>query len=441
MRIFLDVSRLHQRGRRSTPTGIDRVEYAYFVNVLENPAGIEPHFVVFDRLLEGVLRRERALELRRLVSDAWNLGRPAVEDPVFQELERELARPLRAEQTSPARMSAPAETRGWRDGLLTGPRDMLRARVRLERRVARGGPAPAIYLHTSHSRLDKATIPRWLAAAGLAPVFFLHDVIPMDYPEFCRPGEADRHLARLRSIAAHAAVILTNSRTSADAARAQLAAHGLREPPFAVVPLGVEDCFRNRSSVTAIRPAHPYFVVVGTIEPRKNLAFLLEVWRGLVARAGAAAPRLVVIGRRGWENENIVDYLERSRGLAPYLVEASDLSDAGLAALMAGARAVLAPSLAEGFSLPVAEALALGAPVVCSDIPVHREIAGDGATFVAPIDGRGWIEAIEARCAGAVAAPARAGLAPGWREHVETALGLICEHVGDRGERPRHARG
>lgn len=429
MRIFLDVSRLYQRGRRSTPTGIDRVEYAYFVHALEPSAAIEPHFVVFDRLMEGVLRRERAAELRDAVTEAWNLDRPADDDPVFQALRRELERPVAVDARPPTRIAGPAEPRSWREGLFAGPRDVLRARARLKRRVGREGAQATIYLHTSHSRLDKGAIPRWLSSSGLTPVFFLHDVIPMDYPEFCRPGENDRHLARLRAMTDHAAVVLTNSQASADAAAAQIAAHRLRAPHFAVVPLGVEDCFRDPAAVAPIRADHPYLVVVGTIEPRKNLAFLFEVWRGLVGRAGAAAPRLVVVGRRGWENEGVIDYLERSGRLAPFIVEVSDLSDAGLAAVMAGARAVLAPSLAEGFSLPVAEGLALGAPVICSDIPVHREIARGCATLVDPIDGPGWIRAIEAACSGRATASPGPYAALSWREHVETALGLIAEHA------------
>ena len=89
----------------------------------------------------------------------------------------------------------------------------------------------------------------------------------------------------------------------------------------------------------------------------------------------------MVVGHRGWENENVIDVLDRSRGLAPFLVEASGLSDAGLASLIRGATAVVAPSSVEGFGLPVAEALSLGVPVIASDIAAHREVGGRRATF------------------------------------------------------------
>ncbi len=108
------------------------------------------------------------------------------------------------------------------------------------------------------------------------------------------------------------------------------------------------------------------------------------------------APRLVIAGRRGWENENIVDVLERSRQLAPFLAEASDLTDAGLARLMADSAALVAPSFTEGFGLPVVECLAAGAPAIVSDIAAHREVGEDYAVFADAIDGPAWVAAIEA---------------------------------------------
>ena len=139
----------------------------------------------------------------------------------------------------------------------------------------------------------------------------------------------------------------------------------------------------------------PYFVNVSTIEPRKNMLFLFAVWRRLIEILGPATPRLVLVGHRGWENENVIDVLDRSRGLAPFLVEASGLSDAGLASLVRGATAVVAPSSVEGYGLPVAEALSLGVPVIASDIPAHREVGCRWATFINPIDGLTWVRTLK----------------------------------------------
>ena len=123
---------------------------------------------------------------------------------------------------------------------------------------------------------------------------------------------------------------------------------------------------------------------------------ILHVWRELAARYGAATPKLVLIGARGWENENIIDLLERSPALRGHVLEASGLTTPGLKRLLRNARALLMPSFAEGFGLPLAEALALGTPAIASNIPAFHEIAGPAFTPLSPIDGEGWLRAVEA---------------------------------------------
>jgi len=170
--------------------------------------------------------------------------------------------------------------------------------------------------------------------------------------------------------------------------------------------------------------APAYFVCVGTIEPRKNLAFLLTLWRRLADRMGEATPILVLAGQRGWENESIIDHLDRSPPIQRFVHEVSGLADAELAALIGGARALLSPSFSEGFNLPVAEALAAGTPVIASDIAVHRELA-DGAQLIDPLDGVAWMAAIEAATRERPETSARRP--PGWPEHfaiVGKAMGL-----------------
>jgi glycosyltransferase involved in cell wall biosynthesis len=134
--------------------------------------------------------------------------------------------------------------------------------------------------------------------------------------------------------------------------------------------------------------------MVGTIEPRKNHLLILNVWRALRAELGADTPRLILIGDRGWENENIVDMLERSPALQGFVEERSRISDEEMIQIVSGARALIMPSFAEGYGLPLADTLALGVPALCSDIPTLREIGGDVPEFLDPLDGVGWRSAI-----------------------------------------------
>lgn len=441
MRLVLDVTRLRLRGGRTTPSGIDRVEYAYLAHALENSESLSPHFLTFQRFGAGLLTRREARALGASVAASWRLDRQPDDDTAYRALKATLEAPLSLQGSASAlRIEGPAPEAA-REGAWEAPwsspnfilRTGMRARTRLGGSAARVGDA--VYLHTSHAQLDQKRLPNWLSRASVAPVFFLHDVIPIDTPEFCRPGEDERHWRRLETIARHGRLILANSRATVDAATERLKEAGWRVPPFAVVPLAIEACFSKAATRPGPRGAHPYAVVVGTIEARKNLAFLFAVWRRLAERHGPATPRLVVIGRRGWENENVLDYLERSRRLAPFLIEVSDLSDAGLASVMAGAGLVLAPSKAEGFSLPVAEALTLGRRVAASDIAAHREVGQGLARLIDPLDGIGWQRAIEEAFGLGGADPAQfpapyrpyRGLS--WREHVEQAFAAIEEMV------------
>ena len=101
-------------------------------------------------------------------------------------------------------------------------------------------------------------------------------------------------------------------------------------------------------------------------------------------------PRLVVIGQRGWECEQVVDLLERCEALRGTVIQRTRCSDSELATWLHHAQALLFPSFAEGYGMPLVEALAQRVPVIASDLPVFREIAGDIPVYLDPLDGAAW---------------------------------------------------
>lgn len=255
-----------------------------------------------------------------------------------------------------------------------------------------------VYLNVGHTGLDKPGHAAWIARTGVRPVYFVHDLIPLTHPEYCRPEEPDKHLRRMKALLTHGAGVIGNSReTMSDLAVFAGLQNALAMPPALVAPLGVTAVPRAEIEGWRARlPARPYFVMLGTIEGRKNHLLILNIWADMARRLGSACPQLVIIGQRGWESEQAVDMLERCAAIRGHVIELSRCGDAQLAAYMAGARALLFPSFVEGYGLPLVEALSAGTPVIASNLDVFLELAGEVPDYLSPIDGLGWSHLIEA---------------------------------------------
>lgn len=247
--------------------------------------------------------------------------------------------------------------------------------------------AQCVLINTGHSGLDQPGYALQVRRRGMLPVFFLHDLIPMTHPEYCRAGESVKHQQRLSTMIQAGRGLIVNSIDTQGALERFASKQGWPLPPSAVAHLAPAALPQPEMA----RPiAEPYFVMLGTIEPRKNHLLILHLWRQLIEELGSAAPRLVIIGQRGWECEQVVDLLERCETLRNHVFEYSNCSDAALAGWLAHAQALLFPSFVEGFGMPLVEALMLGVPVVASDLPVFHEIAANIPEYLDPLDGAGW---------------------------------------------------
>lgn len=248
-----------------------------------------------------------------------------------------------------------------------------------------------LYLNVGHTGLDDVSLVRWIDESRVRAIFLVHDLIPLFHPEYCRAGEAARHKRRIETVLKSGHGVIGNSRETIGDLAIFAAAHQLPMPPT------VGAWIAGAAIPTTVVPRafdRPHFVVVGTIEGRKNHALLLQIWKRFVAERGPETPLLVLVGQRGWEASQACAMLDRSLALRGRVLELGSCDDDGLFAIVAGARALLMPSFAEGFGLPVAEALQLGTPVIASNLPVFREFAGDIPTYVDPLDGLGWKAAV-----------------------------------------------
>ncbi len=273
------------------------------------------------------------------------------------------------------------------------------------------GTAGLPYLNVGHTGLHRSSHGQWVARSGVRPVYLVHDLIPITHPQYCREGEDEKHHLRVQTLLRCGVGIIANSAYTLDSLKDFARAKGLPMPPHAVVaPLGVDPIWSAppgdaAGSLRLNDDGRPYFLTLGTIEGRKNHILLLKVWRDLAAALGDRCPRLVIVGQRGWQCGEATGMLDNSPVLRPHVTELADCGDDALLSLMVGARALLFPSFAEGYGLPLVEALAVGTPVIASNLAVFREIAGDIVTSLDPHDMGAWYTAV------------REFAEPGSREH------------------------
>lgn len=343
--ILLDVSRLLWRAwRRQLPTGIDRACLAYV-----------QHY------------RDEAFAVVQRGGFTYVLGKRASED-LFDLLLR-----------------SPPNIRG----------ELLRLIPRLltERGPARTLLKGALYLNIGHTGLNQPGHGHWVARTGVRAIYYVHDLIPITHPQYAREGEPERHEARMRTVLLRGAGVIGNSEDSLTQLRLFAQDHSLAVPPELCAPLGVEPFIRRVAPTSPIQ--EPYFVVLGTIEGRKNHALMLEIWRELTRNQAEPIPKLVIIGQRGWSAGPIFDVLDNDKQLSPYVMELGRCSDGALQAWLCNARALLFPSFVEGQGLPLIEALGAGTPVIASNLAVFQETAGLIPDYIDPDDLSGWLAVVQ----------------------------------------------
>jgi glycosyltransferase involved in cell wall biosynthesis len=386
--IAYDITRLATRVLNVTPNGIDRVDFALARHFLarEHSAGMMAT-ALGPRLFTG----EAARAAVEGIGSHWGEAADPLADPGYIRVKAELLGTTQAAQQN----ATPRISHG-RSGRVAGALRWIGAYGapvgQSPRRVLARG---ARYVNVSQFPLWVPAYFRWLEdRRDVRAVFFIHDTLPIEMPEYFREAEFERHRRRLANLARFGAGALVTTDVVRQGLDARLRSLGRSDFPIHVAPMPVSPIFAAPPTPDPDLRDVPYFVVCSTIEPRKNHLLLLQVWRELVRRDGANAPKLVVVGNRGWKFEAVAALLDRSPPLRGHVVEVSGLTTPALKRLLDGARALLMPSFAEGYGLPVVEALTAGVPVIASDIPVFREICRSGATLISPLDGERWLEAI-----------------------------------------------
>lgn len=383
--VAYDLTRLFTGPVHMTPRGIDRVElgYArYFLNewrgrcvaTLPTPLGVR------------VVCREEAARIVSDVERRWG----EMDDPDSDVLLERVGQRVRAQSSA----GRPLVRRSAVKQKLSALPRLLRNAAALTGPLAADAvPEDAIFLSTGQVGIAVPSFLSWLKRRpDIRPVFMLHDLIPLEFTNFVPQRSQFFHRAMVDSVAEYAAALITTTHSAGAAIRAELRRRGRSDISVISEALPVAPTFARGPCPDHRLNATPYFVMVGSIEPRKNHALLLDVWERLAKRG--PVPKLVIAGTRWRGFEAAVRRIERSQVLRENVIEVGGLSTPSLRRLISNARGLLMPSFAEGFGLPVIEAQALGVPVIASDIPAHREAGGVGAIFLATSDGHGWVDAV-----------------------------------------------
>lgn len=388
--IAYDVLRLFIGPASRTPRGIDRVDLALAQHLFSDPAA--PHVGILPTPA-GTFALSAAQVARLLdhLSTLWS------EEPNAG-VDRPLATLIDALTGTPvSRSAAPGRS---------APLSLARMSARMvrmlgstacvpHRSAVKAVPYGAQYVNVGQLGLAMPAFFRWLdKRPDIVTAIMVHDTIPLLHPHLVPPTSPAYHARMIATAVERADCMIYNSLHTQESVDAEMMRLGRSRPPSLVRALPLPSAFLH---VEASHPALAgirYFITVSTVEPRKNHALLLRVWRSLLTEMGDATPHLVIVGSQGHDAEQILAPLAADPALAGRVHHVVGLSSTALSALLLGAAGLLCPSLAEGFGLPLLEAEALHVPAIVSDIPSHREIAGTSTILLSVDTDRPWETAV-----------------------------------------------
>ena len=239
---------------------------------------------------------------------------------------------------------------------------------------------PADVVHAAH--------PLLIPARRAAQVVTIHDLFFLDHPERTHAEVRRDYPALARDHARRADAIITSSEHT----------RRLLHDRFDIAAERIYCCAPGAPTWTTLGrspnvPRDGYILFVGTLEPRKNIGFLLDVFAQLIA-SHSTPPTLVIAGGAAPDARDWLDRISRPP-LAAHVTYLGYTADEQRERLYAGARVLVLPSLDEGFGLPALEAMSAGVPVIASNRGALPEVVSSGGTLLDPHDAAAWIAALE----------------------------------------------
>lgn len=352
--------------------------------------------------ITGIPRVARALageaQRRGGAPIIWSSGVPALarvaDDGVI-----ELERPRRRSHTVSARLVRALKRAYWRvlDGLgRTRHADRIAAAARavfspIGARLFDGGsPAHLLVLSDCHYVLPEVSIPAtatrllpWVhVSPGITLTVVVHDLLPLNSPRFFQPDQRVEHIEFSRVVCSAHNVIVASPHVRDEVLGLRALFGSVRHSPVQVTPYGggFVQAWVDREGMVD----RSSFLMIGSLDDRKNHATVLRALGWLAGNGRPTTLHMAGAHRPpSADTRQAIDYA-RSQGVS--VVRHEGMSDAALQELAAQCSALFYPSFAEGYGLPVLEALAMGLPVLASDIPSNREHVALGGVVLFPVD-------------------------------------------------------
>lgn len=238
------------------------------------------------------------------------------------------------------------------------------------------------------SRVRRSYLLPVLKKQGAVIVAHIYDIISVTHPQYCLQRGVCLFMDFLGAHLQYADACVVNAQATVTELKRLTDQIGCALPTCVVIPLGADFCEKKtmrikrvqKSLVQTVNKSRPYLLMTGTIEPRKNHKLLLQAYDQGLHDIGY---RIIFAGSLGWDMDAFVQDMKRHPDYGTRIFWFCGLNDEELSYLYRHARFLFFGSYTEGYGLPVLEALQRGTPVLASDIPVTREVAGDYCVYFA----------------------------------------------------------
>lgn len=354
--IYYDITRIVQKINNNTPTGIDRVDIRYANSLLQLESIINVIYVIqsgktliqLPLSLSKIIINEKTNEWVCFNKNGPNKNR----EDISKKIENYLKYPNKNLQKS----------------------------------------ANALYVNISHCGLDNLSIFNYAHnELNAKSLIYIHDLIPITHPEFTLEGDREKHIKRIKNALTYGSALITNSETT-KLAITKFSDEINKKLDIYVIEIGLEEIFVNNADTWNSCNTENYFITVGTIEPRKNYQFLIEVWKEILEKNSEL--ELYIVGKFGWNHNLVKCYLNNNPKIKEKVHHLTNVKDIELVELYKKSKGFLYPTLVEGWGIPLKEALTIGLPCIVSDIDVLRECARNNSIFLSPINGQDWVQKI-----------------------------------------------